>query len=251
MSYKHQKGSIEILAVMGIILILLVLIGYAVWNRTQTAQTTTTPTTLTQPESLETASINDAFGVKLGFSYPKNWTIDRHIEGPVPLSDAALTIEVITITSPSKDYSVVYRIGANGGFGGACSPDDSGKIERINVQKLRDFKNVNFIEEVDEQVAVDDGVPRFVGYSNFAGIAEADKTSDAKKGDSICKTYLSQTILLNEVNSVYLMDAQINIQGFHEAEKILTASDIAALYEKEKTAEYRTAKEILLSTTLR
>jgi len=196
--------------------------------------------------SLQTGSINPGFGVDLRFQYPADWEETSAVEGSMPLSPTHNTVETITITSPSKQTKVIYRIGANGGLGGACDPDSGAKLRSKTTVAVPGFSVVRFVEAQFNKQTSTPVVPGEENKMVYAmALMDATKAEAAEVGKSDCQLYLANVVELKEEQGVTLLDASVQAQQLTEQS---SSDDFAKLKE---TAEYKAAKAVLLSTTVK
>lgn len=258
MKQLNQKGFSAVEGL--IILIVLAAVGFAAFavisRQKETVQTPTvsskTATTDTKNTEVKTeykeGSIDSGFGVTLGFTYPSTWKMTSSIEGPMPLnSSAGSTTQTIELSSPSGGYKVVYKIGANGGLGGACSPLEGGKIAYLNTKPLQGFNNAAYVETFFENVAADvqNGVVTRTTTMPVISVMQTNKVSATAVQKSACNLYLANVIKLSEPNGVTLLGAKMEISNVSDETMLETFKS------KLSGAEYEQAKAILLSTSVK
>jgi hypothetical protein len=201
-----------------------------------------------------TSKISDDFGVDLSFSYPEDWTLSRKMTGEKLVSEKNIGEETITITSPDKSYSVLYNIGANGGLGGMCDPEQAGVIKTFSFSGLNGFPSATFVSRVTSEGG---------RYDSYAGLFTSTLSngkridySKVKPGDSVCDQYLSYIIGFKSSRknfNVQSLNMSIQTKGmtygrFGDKEEGFKSYDDAKAAMSGET--YEKAKEILLSTTL-
>ena len=258
MKQLNQKGFSAVEGL--IILIVLAAVGFAAFavisRQKETVQTPTvsskTATTDTKNTEVKTeykeGSIDSGFGVTLDFSYPSVWKMTSSIEGPMPLnSSAGSTTQTIELSSPSGEYKVTYKIGANGGLGGACSPLEGGKIAYLNTKPLQGFNNATYVETFFENVAADvqNGVVTRTTTMPVISVMQTNKVSATAVQKSACDIYLADVIKLSEPNGVTLLGAKMEISNVSDETMLETFKS------KLSGAEYEQAKAILLSTSVK
>ena len=252
-----QKGFSVVKSIL--IFFVIAVLGFAayfVWNRQkETAQTSTVPRntvatstkkTVSKPQS-KNGSIDSGFGVMMGFKYPSTWKISSVIEGPMPLnSSEGSTTETIELTSPSGAYKVVYKIGANGGLGGACDPEDGGKIAYLNTKPLQSFSSTVYAETFFENVVAEkrNGTVLKTTTMPSIGLMQADEVNATAVQKSACDIYLADVIKLSDANDVTLIGAKMEIY------ELSTGAALETFKSKLSGAEYQQAKAILLSTSV-
>ncbi len=253
MNTHKQQGSAHLVIVVVLVLALLGALGFIFWQnfiqKTESnvvkTKTVAQSSTNTETKSLKTAVFDPVFSVRLGLSYPEDWTLERSTDGPIPLDgDKGATTEIITVFSPSKNIYVRYQMGANGGIGGACSPEDSGTISVIRNTALKSFPYGSFSENIIKVGS---------GYKYFAGIMSSDALAIAKVGGSECDLSMASSIPLAEKDNTMLMGAVIFIKGLKRDYPGIT-SDLSTISDIEngfKDSEYKDAKAIVLSTELK
>lgn len=250
MHTHKQRGSTHLVLVVILVLALLGALGFIFWqnfvqkNGTNVNQNESVSQTTKTIETvkLKTVAFNPAFGARLGFSYPENWSLERSIEGPIPLDgEKGITSETITVTSPSKNIYVKYQLGANGGLGGMCLPEESGIISVLRQTPLANFSGNSF----SENIAHRDG-----GYRYFSGIMSDSSLNNAKVGGSECALAYAEVIRLSEKDNITLMGASIHIKGLEKNYDGATKdpAELSIIENKFQDDEYKQAKTVILST---
>lgn len=180
-------------------------------------------------------SIDSSFGTTLMFAYPETWKYGQVTDGTVG-SESTWT-QRITITSPSGKYTVQYYVGAGGGIGGVCLPEDTGTIASTAYENIADFSGVSYTELTYANMPAG-----LAGTEAAAGVVELMDSATATKlkaGDSVCDAYLHEVMKLSDAQFVQLLGATMKVNG---------ATTAAQLKEALSGAEYEQGKAILLST---
>lgn len=254
MSSNHikQNGSFHVIIVIAIVLAMVGTLGIAYWlniSKSNKSQTHTSTVTLNSSQQsapktpgYKSVSFNPAFGVVLKTAYPTDWTASSTMTGPVPLNASkGYTSETLTITAPSKQVYVRYVLMANGGLGGSCMPEYSGKVASLKSVALTNFVGVSFTEWVfNEQT----------GYNYFAGLMDTARVATAKVGGSYCNLYLADIIKMSDTNNLDLLEARIHIKSLDAAaapggKGIKALADVQAWHAN---SEYTQAQAIVQAT---
>lgn len=252
---RNQNGSAVVAIVIIIIVAILASLGFVLWRQLSKKTDMQSPVVKTEvlqtakPETvqLKTAQIDNSFPIKLAWKYPSTWTMSMNGNGPINETDT--TTQTITLTSPSSNYQVIYRVGVNGGLGGSCSPTDNpSTIQYISRQALPSFSQGVFVQAIEDGYTISlsgDG-PR--GYRDVSGIYNNNqKINDVRVGDSSCNIYLENVIHLSDQENMTLLDAEIKVVDLYgtNAYALSSIDPIKAAYQ---TSEYKDAIKIMLST---
>lgn len=254
---KNQKGIGHV--ALFVVIVLFAAVGFAGWrvyqsqiNDEPATQKTTEENTERQsannkPDAqMTTYSMDSSFPEKLSFTYPKAWVLsEKTDEGELPLEPGETVFQTVTITSPSKKYTVQYDVIANSGLGGSCTPDEASKIESIDGLSLGEFPDASFVETIYSKNSK---------YGYFSGIMETKSIADVKPEDSVCEIYLDQVIKLSGKENFTLTGAVIKIDGLGEpgVDSAYSSNDTPAKSVIEKafnTKEYKQAVDTIKSTS--
>jgi hypothetical protein len=184
---------------------------------------------------------NDVFGPFLTFKYPSDWKLTEKTTGEIPANPSrGHTSQVIEISSPTGKYSVVYSIGANGGLGGMCLPEENGVVKSLQYGSITNFPQVGYATYITSN---QQGT-----HNGFSGLVN-NTVAAVKEGDNACE--LAYSNIINQlkkdtstVTNLMILDASVHPAGEKEGEQ-------ADYYEKLYSGEeFETAKTILLSTRL-
>lgn len=184
---------------------------------------------------LVNGSIDPSFGTKLTFTYPETWKYNQVMDGTV--GPESTWTQRITITSPSGKYTVQYYMGAGGGIGGMCLPEDTGTIAGTAYENIAGFSGVSYTELIYANMPAS-----LAGTEAAAGVVELMDSATAAKlkaGDSVCDAYLHEVMKLSDTQFVQLLGATMKVNG---------ATTAAQLKEALSGTEYEQGKAILLST---
>ncbi len=227
------------------------LAGYFVWKDITTAQQPETLKTITpeteedKPALLKTASVDSTFPVAVSWEYPEDWTYASMGSGPTQPGDS--TVQTLTMTSPSGDYSVIIRAGANGGLGGACDPTSGNTLLTLKKRPDALLENTTHLEFISE------GEPSSNAYAYGSGLYKAAETSTVVVGSSFCDIYLRGIFEITEQEAMVLMSPRVIVNQLEQtsettpnplAKDAISVEEISALFE---TDEYDQAVAILLS----
>ena len=255
MNKQKQKGSIEIVGVIVVVLLLVGGVGFIAWSNfvkkdaTSSAVKEAEKTETKEVREYKTVEIAESFPVKLSTRYPADWTLNVEGGGPKPGSDDAVQ-EKISITSPSKKYTVAYSVISRGGLGGTCIPEMSGVIKSISHDPVAGLSDGQFVE-VTTNAKGPDGRDSF-GY--ISGLyPNSDAVNDVKVGDSLCKLGLINLVQLSDDLDTSLVDANVAINTLNEGqpnEGFVTVADASIISKNFETSEYKDAVQILKSMKL-
>lgn len=247
---KPQRGSAHVLVVVILVLVLITALGWIFWQNFIHKETTQTdtgtekiaiPTPKNDTQQLTDGKTSDIFGPFLTFKYPSNWQLTEKIQGPVPPNQSVGgTSQTIELRSPTGKFSVVYSIAANGGIGGMCLPEETGRVESISYSQLTNFSQVGYATYI-----VSDKAGGYTAYSGIVG----NRNASVKKGDSACDLAYAGVIGGLKKDTENVQNIMIFEASVHPAEKKegMDASYYRELYSGQ---EFETAKSILLSTRL-
>ncbi|HEY5695524.1 MAG TPA: hypothetical protein VIQ80_01690, partial [Candidatus Saccharimonadales bacterium] len=213
-----------------------------------TATSQTIATTTPPQEKMKTGAIDSLFPATLSWSYPESWSLQS--EGHGPHSESDTVIQTITLTSPSKKYQVVYKVGANGGLGGRCDPNDSymGKIQHISRKPTTNYPGAVFVEFIVDMHSGANGVINFDGYKYTSALYNnVQQVQQAAVGSSVCDLYLKNIFKLSDTYNTQLLSAEILLKDIDTANGTLP-KDLNVIKNQYTTAEYQQAVNILLST---
>lgn len=190
--------------------------------------------------------LDGSFGVDFSFKYPDSWKLESNIEGPVPLSASHSTVQTITVTSPSGKYVVRYKVGANGGLGGACDPTTGAKLLSMDVTAVPGYPAAKFVEASQDKQPSVPPMPaeenKIVYRMALMNTADID---GATVGGNDCQLYLADVLKLKPVNDVTILDASVRAS-------VITEDSAPSDFKNMRAApEYITAKAILVSTTVK
>jgi len=155
---SRQQGSAHTVIIVVLVIALLAALGFVFWQnvikKDSSEQTSQTGQSVAKPDSqpvptLLDASFNSAFGVATSFQYPSDWKLTRTLTGPIPIDEngSTPTREELTVTSPSGEYVVTYRMDSIGGVGGTCDLEDTPYvIGQLDYVQLDQFKGVSLNE---------------------------------------------------------------------------------------------------------
>lgn len=255
MNNQKQKGSLEIIGVILVVLLLIGGVGFIAWNNFVKKDTADSVVKETEKEDVrearqyKTAEIAESFPVKLSTRYPANWTLKVEGEGPKAGNDDAVQ-QKISMTSPSKKYTVAYSVISRGGLGGTCIPEMSGVIKSISRDPVAGLSESLFVE-VTTNAKGPDGRDSF-GY--VSGLyPDSDAVKDVKVGDSLCELGLINLVQLSDALDTSLVDANVTINNLNEGqpnEGFVTVTDASIISKNFVTAEYKDAVQILKSMKL-
>jgi len=251
---KKQSGSA--LAIISVIIIVIIIagLGFALWknatSKTVTQTSTkgeTTSTTTDNTSKLIEAHIASTFPSPLSWKYPASWTLTSTGNGPTNPSDTV--DQGFTMTSPSGDYSVVYRVGVNGGVGGTCDPTSSGTVQYIREEPINNFAKGQFVEYITDDYTTTESSNAFSGYYYMSAILSNEAAiTQAKVGSSRCDFGLS-IVTLSKTQNFLLLSAAITLNKFEAKDgSVMPIKDVSLIKEAYNTAEYKDAVNILLST---
>ena len=247
---QSDRGSIvEIAIIVGLVVVVL---GLTAWriiegnaainnskSESQAQESVKVPDIAATSVKLVQGSIDPGFGTKLTFSYPETWKKEALIEGPMPLNETkGNTTETITLISPSKKYVVGYMIGANGGLGGACIPEEQPVYTWSSYEGLSGFSGVSYLEATTSPSTRSDGNVRS-GWQ--LSLVETTAAKKATPRTSVCELYMANVIELSSQHNVQIIGAGM---------KSITGVDDADTFKAALSGdEYEQAKAILLSTS--
>ena len=258
MTYK--KGDAHAVIIILLTVALVGALGWIFWQNLdknkQTANTAPVVNAEKNPKSsddnvaavkTERATIENfkKYGVDISFSYPETWKVNHTAASNIVTKDAV--DETTTVVSPDGMYTVSYRIGANGGLGGMCVPEENGTISSIAYEHLSAATALDFVELTTKN---NDGT-----YSRESLLGQAGKSKNLKVNDTACATYMIGVVPLNPggETAVTLLNASIKIKGYNDGESPdqLGKKDVASLDRLYSGKDYEAAKTILLSTTVK
>ncbi len=256
MNKQKQKGSLEIIGVIVVVLLLVGGIGFIAWNNFVKKDATESVVKETEKEEVKeareykTVEIADSFPVKLSTRYPADWTLIVVGEGPKAGSDDPVQ-QKISVTSPSKEYTVSYMVIARGGLGGTCDQDTSGAIQSISRDPVAGFGDALFVETTVDEIRTTDGRAAF-GY--VSGLySNDDRVKDIKVTDSFCELGRINYIKLSDTLDTGLIDANIKINKLESLQSdgsLTSITDVSLIKSGFETAEYKDAVQILKSMKL-
>lgn len=252
MKRKNTDGNIILPIIIIIVLLVIGALGYIFWTNSQQAQDTAVQTseTIQHQETTDTTSLQEStldatFPVSVSWQYPADWTITS--KGPT--ESGGVTMQTVTLTSPTGAYSVVYRGGMGGGIGGTCAPDIAGILQHVSKQATDSFKDAVFAEFIYDTYSIADGERTFEGYEYIAGLFKNDAAIQATSvGDSYCTIYLKNTFFLQNSNGTMLFEAGININSSSATTPLDNVTAITTAFDN---TEYHEAVKILLSTSVK
>lgn len=241
MNRKYTHGNAAELVIIGVLV--LAVAGLLVWKfvggKSSTSDTTSTNTSAksssttdktTPAIALVDGSIDSSFETTLSFKYPSTWKYAQTMSGTIETNGSWL--QKITITSPSGKYVVQYQVGAGGGIGGVCVPEETGTIASVAYEVVTGFTAMSYVELTYENM------PTGQDMGDIA-LIDSSKAKSLKVGDSTCAIGFSGVKELASKNYVSIMRANLSIAD------ATTASQIKAALSG---SEYDQAKAILLST---
>lgn len=248
---RKQAGSALVVISIIIVVVILSGLGFVLWknlsktpttqvsNKKETSQTTTV--------GLKEAHVDETFPAPLSWSYPETWTLTSTGSGPT--SPDETTEQTFTMTSPSGEYSVTYRVGVNGGLGGTCSPEDVGTVQYVEKKPTDAFKKAQFVEYIGDSYTITNSVKELEGYYYKSVLLDNTASiQQTKVGSSVCDFGLS-IISLSEKQGYTLLGASIEIKSFStEDGYIKPVKDISTIKDAFNTPEYKDAVNILVST---
>ena len=255
MNKQKQKGSIEIISITVVVLLIIAGVGYVAWNAYAKRSDNQTPVQSHETNrdvakrEFKTVQIADTFPVKLTTRYPADWALTVEGSGPKESDDSAVQ-QKISLSSPSKKYTVSYMVISRGGLGGTCIPEMSGDIKSITRDPVAGFDDALFVEATTHGRSPD-GRDSF-GYTSGL-YADSDEIKDVKEGDSLCKLGLINSIKLSDTLDTGIVNANITINNLNEGQSsvgMTTVSDISLITNSFETAEYKDAVQILKSMKL-
>lgn len=244
MKQKRAQGSTIELVIIGVLVVAVA--GLLVWRFMGGAVTTPNPSSdnkNTESPSTEgdgsastvvlvDGSIDSSFGTTLSFKYPSTWKYAQTMSGTIETEGSWM--QKITLTSPSGKYSVQYHVGAGGGLGGSCAPDEMGTIATAAYQVVAGFSGMSYTEMTYQNMPSD--------ATNRIGAVELMDTAAAasvKAGSSVCEVYLHNVVKLADEKYVQLIGASMVVAD---------ATDAGQLKSALSGTEYEQGKAILLST---
>ena len=257
MNQQKQTGSAHVVVIVVLIIALVGALGFVFWQNFvnkyhDTEQTHSTSKESTPEVKLKVAQIDELFPVKLSWSYPEDWTITS--KGSGPKTETETTEQIITLTSPSKDYEVAYRVGSNGSYGGSCSPEDAGTLQYVRRESIVNFSKAIFLESIADNYSVINSQKKFEGYLYGSGLANnEDRVTNAEVGDSTCVLPLSG-IRLSNISDTVLLSANIKIKKVETTDQYgdtQPIKDTATITKAYDSKEYKDAIAILKSTQLK
>ena len=243
MNRRLNQGSAHVIIIVIVIIAIVGALGYALYHTLSAAQPAATSGSQTQDSSHTVAStptyvdgsIDKSFATNLTFKYPSSWTY-KEVNNGTPGQDSGWT-QKITLTSPSGKYSVEYYVGANGGFGGTCLPQDAGLFAKTSYEVVSGFPAASYVELFYKNKPSDTSAP---GSPGFVGLMDTDAAKTFAVDASVCDSAMHNIISLNTSPvRVSLINASLSIVG---------ADTSATLSAALSGTEYEQAKAILLST---
>lgn len=259
MNKQKQYGSAHVIIIAALIIVLVGILSFVFWQNfmtQKTPETTQTDNSTTENPApsvaLKVARIDSSYPVQFSWRYPENWTMS--VKGDPPKSHTDSTDQTITITSPSKDYEVVYKVGINRGYGGQCSPDPDSydAIEYIRRETITEFPDTIFTEIINRSYSVADSQKKLEGYDYSFGIYNGvNHMNSVKTSESICKVYLKNVFELSETPNMTLFGASIRLKKIETLDQygdVLPFKDIETIKAALESDEYKDAVKILRST---
>lgn len=258
MNKRNKNGSIYFVVLLLVILAVASVLSFVFWKnfinkdnvvKNEEGQTGHIVHDIPKKE-LITGRIDSLFPASLTWNYPANWSIES--QGSGPHSEAETAEQIISLTSPSGNYQVVYRISANGGLGGTCDPKSAGNIHYIRKEPIDKFDKTLFVEYI-KNVDPWDGIEGEVNSNNYTYESSIlngrASVQQAQVDSSFCDLYLAEVINLSEKYNTRLLSAEIKIKDLDSAEKQgLFAQNINDIKKYYEDIEYKQAVDILLST---
>ena len=199
-------------------------------------------------EEMKTGKVDEKFLVPLTWEYPESWTVKSTGGGPVAYGE--VVTQTITLTSPSKKFEVVYKVGANNEVKNNCRNESPAKIQHIGTKPIEGLDDAIFVESVTDLYTRADNKPDWIaqGQTYASAIFKTDDSITNAKIDSndVCAVTLPSGISLSP--NVTLLEAKIKLI---DVDKVI-ADDITVskgnIMWQYENAEYQQAVSILLST---
>lgn len=209
--------------------------------------------------TLKDGGIDSRFPASITWQYPEDWTVSTTPWGtdangkdltPAPGETA---MQRITITSPSKKYSVSYEVMTNAARGWVCPPEDiiQRSYSNVTLRPVAGFTEANFASYISESKE-----GRL--YRGSLMNKETIKTSGLKEGlidssDAGCGLYTPSIFSITDTDNMYLWAADINLlslekTGESETTFFDTNTSVESIKAAMATDEYKQAVAILLST---
>lgn len=250
---QRQRGDAMVIVLIILGVALLGGLGYVFWKNQKAPANTTTSQNSAEAPATATTEVGGPFATKFTVTYPENWKREVKVEGQNPEQDRDAanfepTYETVTFTSPSGDVQVKYFMGNTGGIGGTCNLEDpSYKLTRAVYTDIPGVKGWG----VGEFTKADNWAMSAAGIYKDREFKDGIALKDIKVGDSWCYVNVNDYISVDNPNTTteeYLMTASVL---FPKEQKVEDHSlDMGSEQVKKLLAsdDYKTAKEILLST---
>lgn len=262
--YKHkqnQRGASHLFLVIIVLLAIAGGVGYLFWsnviNKSENKQDNNQKATIKESSDAKAVKMKQGqtvgFPVTVSWSYPETWSMKREgYEEIIKKGDQDTHGQMITLSSPSKGFEVVYNLYYNGGFGGACPEGD---IQHIEKQKSDYLQNTYFINAIVDSYSFVNNKSTFEGYRYTSGLMKNDtgKLPNLKVGDKACEISFGNLMQLGTDPNISLQ-TRIGLNSIYKYDQEgsqIAIKDMQTIKDQYAKDEYKDAVKILLSTAVK
>ena len=254
---KFQSGFVHLLIILLLVVALAGTLGFVYWqNFMQPKQTNVIDTNKSKDKTVTAneISINPSGKNPITFSYPKSWTIEQKktdgIDTIHSVTDKYNGSDIVKISSPSGDiYISINNYVHPGGFGFECSEAETNKYVSLKPTALDSYSGYSYFEAIVHNTYNNDYFYDSYLADNSGKIALTDLISNG-----YCAAHAQNTVTripyidIDSPGEYSVWNANIKSTDFLNSDgSTKNASDTTSINTLLNSAEFKTARDILLS----
>lgn len=187
----------------------------------------------TNTQKERTTTIDSSFNYTMSLVYPDTWSLSSSIEGPMPATNQARTIQSLVFTSPSGNIKVVFKVSANVKPEGTCDQKAAGQFVTVRAETVPGLPVVNLVE-----YTIRNYTTPYPNGPYYVGLVETNTARLFATDRDLCAAFNANIVKLKDDKDVRLLDASMLLRNIYSIEDFALS---------QATDEYKEAKSILLS----